>query len=154
MGLDRLPATSAVPPTADETHPSNLTGLAVLNNICHLIEHLHDLKMENNRLRAHLDLVSHVDRFLLRTPDHESKPLLRSTLSIHGEGTYDEEKSSTTLSPSNSLKIRKFSANSFSSKDRLGMYGELIIRAVGILLQVSILSIITKNPRLSCRPMS
>ena len=106
MGLERLP------PITDPSPSSNLTGLAVLNNICHLIEHLHALKVENNRLRAHLDLVNDVDRFLSRTGESEGKPLLHSTLSIPGDEKF----------PRRSWKVRKFSSNSFSisSKDRAG----------------------------------
>jgi hypothetical protein len=68
-GLDVLPSTSIV---TDST-TSNSTGLVVLNNICHLIEQLHTLKLENHRLRAQLDLVNHVEKFLSKSSDDEEK---------------------------------------------------------------------------------
>lgn len=90
----------------------NSTGLLVLNNICHLIDQLHTLKLENHRLRSHLDLIDHVNRFCLK-----SSP---SNPSILCSETFDDEEKSSTLSPSNSFK-RTSSIN--SNKDRLGKTG-------------------------------
>lgn len=106
----------------------SLTGLSVLNNLCHLIEQIHSLKAENNHLRAHLDLVNHVEKFLYKNGDnsrlnhHNNKNCVHSAISIHyGDGTGDEEKSFT-LSPSNSLKIKKRGSPtlSISSRERQG----------------------------------
>ena len=99
-----LENSSSSPPAS-----TNSTGLLVLTNICHLIEELHQLKTENQRLRAHLDLIDHVNRFRLK-----SSP---SNPSIPFSETFDDEEKSSTLSPSNSFK-RRSSIN--SHKDPLG----------------------------------
>jgi len=111
MGLEQIKSTSL--PNNNNNNNDNgytSTGLSVLNNLCHLIEQIHTLKAENDRLRAHLELVNHVEKFLSKTDDKKG---------IHG---YDEEKSST-LSPSDSLKIKKYGSPtvSISSKERQGI---------------------------------
>ncbi|UJR22333.1 hypothetical protein I4U23_025395 [Adineta vaga] len=107
----------------------SLTGLSVLNNLCHLIEQIHSLKAENNHLRAHLDLVSHVEKFLLKNEDktksihQKANTYLHSKTSLHGgDGTYDEDKSFT-LSPTNSLRIKKRGSPTLSitSRERQGV---------------------------------
>jgi regulator of replication initiation timing len=105
MGLEQIKSTSL-----SNNNGYTTTGLSVLNNLCHLIEQIHTLKIENDRLRAHLELVNHVEKYFLKI--NEKKP-------IHG---YDEEKSST-LSPSNSLKIKKHGSPtlSISSRERQGI---------------------------------
>jgi hypothetical protein len=129
MGLGQIRSTSLTSLPLSNDNGYTLTGLSVLNNLCHLIEHIHILKAENNRLRAHLELVNHVENFLLKTEDRnklindKEKKIIHSTISTHlGEGGYDEDKSST-LSPSNSLKIKNHdsSALSISSRERPGI---------------------------------
>lgn len=95
MGLEQIKTTSLT-----NTNGYSLTGLSVLNNLCYLIEQIHQLKTENDRLRAHLDLVNHVDKFLFKTTEDKSL----------------------TLSPSNSLKIKKLNSPtlSISSRERQG----------------------------------
>ncbi len=96
MGLEQIKSTSL-----SNNNGYTSTGLSVLNNLCHLIEQIHTLKAENDRLRAHLELVNHVEKYFLK---------------------FDEEKSST-LSPSNSLEIKKYGSPtvSISSRDRQGI---------------------------------
>ncbi|CAF3386314.1 unnamed protein product [Rotaria socialis] len=110
MGLGRIKSTS---PSSSSTplmpHNNSYTtvGLSVLNNLCRLIEQVHDLKSENNQLRANLELVEHVQqyqkRFILKNSQDKKKeknePIISSTF-IH-----DEEKSDT-LSPTSSLKYK------------------------------------------------
>jgi regulator of replication initiation timing len=100
LGLDQMKTTSET-----NTNGYSLTGLSVLNNLCHLIEQIHTLKVENDHLRAHLELIQHMDKF---SSKHEE----RKDISI-----YDEEKSST-LSPSNSLKIKNYSSATLSTSSR------------------------------------
>lgn len=112
-------------------NPANgysLTGLAVLNNLCHLIEQIHTLKAENGRLRAHLDLMNHVEGFLLKSEannrmarERDTKYLRSATSLLIGSGACDEEKSFT-LSPTNSLRIKKRDSPTLSmlSRDRSG----------------------------------
>jgi hypothetical protein len=112
LGLEQIKSTPF--PNNNNNNNDNgyaSTGLSVLNNLCHLIEQIHTLKAENDRLRAHLELVNHVEKFLSKTDDKKE--------GIH---EYDEEKSST-LSPSDSLKIKKYGSPtvSISSKERQGI---------------------------------
>ena len=74
-----------MPRTSLTNNVYSLTGLSVLNNLCHLIEQIHTLKTENDRLRAHLELIKHMEKFSLK----------------------NEEKKTSGLSPSNSWKMRK-----------------------------------------------
>ena len=84
------------------------TGLSVLNSLCRLLEQIHQLKSENSRLHAHLDLVDNVEKFrqrLLFKDTHENnEPFIPSS------SVCDEEKASTSL-PSNSLKLKHTSLN-------------------------------------------
>lgn len=96
MGLGKMKSTGSTPPppsaslssrTLSHRDSYTLTGLSVLNNLCRLIEQIHQLKSENYRLRAHLDLVEHVDRFQqhCRTKDNNNnntKPV-RSSILVH-----------------------------------------------------------------------
>ncbi len=100
MGLEQIKSTSL-----SNNNGYTTTGLSVLNNLCHLIEQIHTLKVENDHLRAHLELIQHIDKF---SSKHEE----RKDISI-----YDEEKSST-LSPSNSLKIKNYSSATLSTSSR------------------------------------
>jgi hypothetical protein len=106
MGLEQMKSTSLT----NNNYGYSLTGLSVLNNLCHLIEQIHTLKAENDRLRAHLDLLKHVDKFLLKKEDNKTRQV------------YDEEES-LTLSPSNSLKIKIHNSPnlSISSRERQGI---------------------------------
>lgn len=114
MGLDTIKSTSSLSSSRSISHNDGYetTGLSVLNNLCRLIEQIHQLKAENHRLRAHLDLVDHVDKFQQRFVSKDNnetikepyKQLLSST-SIH-----DEEKSDT-LPSSNSFKIKGSTLN-------------------------------------------
>jgi len=126
MGLNQVNSTPL--PVSNNNNGYSLTGLSVLNNLCHLIEQMHTLKAENDRLRARLELINHVEKFLLKNEDNnklinqKEKKYIRSTTSIHaGEGGYDEDKSFT-LSPSSSLKIKKRASPTLSmtSKERQG----------------------------------
>ncbi|CAF2738026.1 unnamed protein product [Rotaria sp. Silwood2] len=133
MGLDEIKSTSLTPlplSNNDNNNGCTLTGLSVLNNLCHLIEDIHKLKIENERLRAHLGLINQTENFLLKTEESnklinqkQRKKMIRSTISIHdGEGDLYEEKSST-ISPSNSLKIKQSgsSTQSLTSRERQGV---------------------------------
>jgi hypothetical protein len=126
MGLNQVNSTPL--PVSNNNNGYSLTGLSVLNNLCHLIEQMHTLKAENDRLRARLELTNNVEKFLLKNEDNnklinqKEKKYIRSTTSIHGgEGGYDEDKSFT-LSPSSSLKIKKrvSPTSSMTSKERQG----------------------------------
>ena len=80
---------------------SNQTGLFVLNNLCHLIEQIHRLRPENDRLRAHVELSKHVEKIFAK----------------------NNERTFTTISPSNSLKVKNYGSSSFSisSRERQGI---------------------------------
>jgi hypothetical protein len=126
MGLGRMKSTSSSMLPIGNNNGYSLTGLSVLNNLCHLIEHIHTLKAENDHLRAHLELMNHVEKFLSKNNenkliDQKPKLMIHSTTSVLGEGTYEDEKS-LKLSPSSSLKIKKLSSPtpSISSRERLG----------------------------------
>ncbi|CAF0769244.1 unnamed protein product [Adineta ricciae] len=128
MGLDYQKSLLQTSSSSVSNDGYSLTGLSVLNNLCHLIEQIHSLKAENNHLRAHLDLVNHVEKFLYKNGgdsklNHQNnKKYLHSAIPIHhGDGIGDEEKSFT-LSPSNSLKIKKRGSPtlSISSRERQG----------------------------------
>jgi hypothetical protein len=129
MGLGQIESTSLTSLPLSDNNGYTLTGLSVLNNLCHLIEHIHILKAENNHLRAHLELVNHVEKFMSKNQENNKliketeKKIIHSTALIHtGEGGYDEEKSSN-LSPSNSLKIKQHDSStvSLSSRERPGI---------------------------------
>lgn len=74
MGLGQIKSTSSssITRSVSKRDSYTSTGLSVLNNLCRLIEQIHQLKSENHRLRAHLDLVEHVHQFQdhFRTKDH------------------------------------------------------------------------------------
>lgn len=123
MGLGKVKSTTSTPPLPPATSSSSsisrtlshrdsytLTGLSVLNNLCRLIEQIHQLKSENCRLRAHLDLVEHVDRFQhhCRTKDN-TKPVL-SSLPIHDRNRSD------TIPLSKPTKVKR----SLSSREHKG----------------------------------
>ncbi len=113
MGLGRIKSTSSSPsPLISNNDGYTTTGLSVLNNLCRLIEQIHQLKAENNRLRAQLDLVDHVDKFQQRfisNNNNENKKEKHQQL-ISSTSNHDEEKSDT-LSPTNSLKLTRSSSN-------------------------------------------
>ena len=122
MGLNQMK------PTSNSNNGYSVTGLSVLNNLCHLIEHIHILKVENDRLHANLQLMNQKGKFLSRneenskTINQREKKMVQSTELVHdGQGDFSEEKSST-LSPSNSLKIieKSSSTASTSGKERQG----------------------------------
>lgn len=118
LGLGRIKSSPPLPPpqTSSSSPPRSLsnndtyttTGLSVLNNLCRLIEQIHELKAENNRLRAHLDLVEHVEKFqqhfLTKTSNENPKEIHK--LMTGSTSTHDEERSET-LSPTNSLKLKR-----------------------------------------------
>ncbi|CAF3832943.1 unnamed protein product [Rotaria magnacalcarata] len=111
MGLGRIKSTpsssSSPPPLMPHNNGCTTVGLSVLNNLCRLIEQVHDLKSENNRLRANLELVEHVQqyqkRFILKNNQDKKKEKNESIIS--STFIHDEEKSDT-LSPTNSLKYK------------------------------------------------
>ena len=99
LGQARTPST--------ETNADATTGLAVLQNLCRLVEQIHQLKKENGRLRAQGILVNHLEHF----HDHGSLKIRHETrreknkLVLSSSSVPDEDKS-TNLSPSNSFKIK------------------------------------------------
>lgn len=126
MGLGQVKPTSLTELTLsnDDNNSYTLTGLSALNNLCHLMEDIHRLRAENERLRAHLDLITQTEKFLLKTEENnkvsnrkEKKLLRSSTLLNEGNGEGDGDKS-TTVSPSNSLKIKKELSSTLSLTNR------------------------------------
>ena len=101
LGLDEMKTINDN--TKNNNNGYNQTGLFVLNNLCHLIEQIHRLKTENDRLRAHIELTKHVEKIF----------------SKNDEKTF-------TISPSNSLKVKKHGSSSISisSRERRGMNGQ------------------------------
>lgn len=99
LGQTRTPST--------QTNADASTGLAVLQNLCRLVEQIHQLKAENGRLRAQVVLVNHSEQF----HDHGSLKIRHETrreknkLVLSSSSVPDEDKS-TNLSPSNSFKIK------------------------------------------------
>ncbi|CAF1274330.1 unnamed protein product [Rotaria magnacalcarata] len=133
MGLGRIKSTpsssSSPPPLMPHNNGCTTVGLSVLNNLCRLIEQVHDLKSENNRLRANLELVEHVQqyqkRFILKNNQDKKKEKNESIIS--STFIHDEEKSDT-LSPTNSLKYKSSllrrelkGANSINNQDSLSV---------------------------------
>ncbi|CAF1214581.1 unnamed protein product [Rotaria sordida] len=122
MGLGRIKSTSPSPsPLISHNNNNNCTttGLSVLNNLCHLIEEIHQLKTENNRLRAHLELVNHVELFQQRfvvNDTNENKQEKNESI-ISSPSIHDEEKFEA-LSPTSSLK----SKSSPSIRERKGIH--------------------------------
>ncbi|CAF2000486.1 unnamed protein product [Rotaria magnacalcarata] len=129
MGLGRIQPTSLTPspppPNNNNNNGCTLIGLSAFNNLCHLIEDIHKLKTENEHLRAHLELISHTEKFLLKTEKNDNraeKKTMHSRIFINdGEGEFDDDKSST-VSPSNSLKIKKSGSSnqSLTNRERQG----------------------------------
>ncbi|CAF5067062.1 unnamed protein product, partial [Rotaria magnacalcarata] len=125
MGLGRIQPTSLTPspppPNNNNNNGCTLIGLSAFNNLCHLIEDIHKLKTENEHLRAHLELISHTEKFLLKTEKNDNraeKKTMHSRIFINdGEGEFDDDKSST-VSPSNSLKIKKSGSSNQSLTNR------------------------------------
>jgi len=110
MGLGRIHSTSSSSSTSRSISNHDgytTTGLVVLNNLCRLIEQIHQLKVENHHLRAHLELVDHIDkfqqRFINRTNFDNEKDQKTFTKSTTNEGDKSD-----TLSPTNSLKLKRF----------------------------------------------
>jgi hypothetical protein len=116
MGLGRIKSTSLSSSSPLRSISNNdsytTTGLFVLNNLCRLIEQIHELKAENNRLRAHIDLIDHVDKFQQRFLSKENNEIKKEKYKplISSKSLQDEEKSDT-LSPSDSLKIKRSTSN-------------------------------------------
>jgi len=123
MGLGRIKSTSLSSSSPLRSISNNdsytTTGLFVLNNLCRLIEQIHELKAENNRLRAHIDLIDHVDKFQQRFLSKENNEIKKEKHKplISSKSFQDEEKSDT-LSPSDSLKIKR----STSNRERKGKF--------------------------------
>ncbi|CAF4667829.1 unnamed protein product [Rotaria sp. Silwood1] len=122
MGLGRMKSTSSSSsssptPLVSPNNGYTTTGLCVLNNLCRLIEQIHQLKSENNRLRAHLELVNHVElfqqRFILKD-NNENKQ--EKTESIMSSTSINDEEKFHTLSPTNSLKYQSW----LSMRERKG----------------------------------
>jgi hypothetical protein len=110
MGLGSTKSTSSTLPsrTMSNNNGYTTTGLSVLNNLCRLIEQIHQLKAENNHLRAHLDLVDNVDKFQQRflfKQNHENNKEDHKKI-ISSISHHDEEKLGT-ISPTNSLEIKQ-----------------------------------------------
>ncbi|CAF3547833.1 unnamed protein product [Rotaria sp. Silwood1] len=133
MGLGQIKSTSLTPLSLSNTNNNGctLTGLSVLNNLCHLIEDIHKLRSENERLRAHLEIINQTENFLLKTDENiqlinskQRKKIIRSTVSIHDDEDNLYEEKSSRISPSNSLKIKQnngLSNLSLTSKERQGV---------------------------------
>lgn len=93
LGLEEMKTINNPPPNNNNGYTQ--TGLSVLNNLCHLIEQIHRLRMENDHLRAHLDLTKHVEKLLSKTTE---KPFM--------------------ISPSNSIKGKKYGSSTLSTSSR------------------------------------
>ncbi|CAF3327565.1 unnamed protein product [Rotaria socialis] len=129
MGLGQIQPTSVTLPSLPNDNNNNgctLTGLSAFSNLCHLIEDIHKLKTENEHLRGHLELINRTEKFLLKAEENDNRAenkAMPSTIFINDrEGEFDEDKSST-VSPSNSLKIKKkngSSNQSLSNRERHG----------------------------------
>lgn len=123
MGLGRIKPTESSSSALMSNNNNNnnnctTTGLSVLNNLCRLIEQIHELKSENNRLRAHIELVDHVQQFqqrLLLKHHHDNNKKIKDASILSSVSMHDEEKSDT-LSPTNSLKVK----SSLSNRERKG----------------------------------
>ena len=96
-------------PSTQTNTNGTMTGLAVLQNLCRLIEQIHQLRTENDRLRAQVVLVNQLEHF----HDHGS-------LKIRQEGR--REKNKFILSPTSMPDEDKANAlshsNSLKSKHR------------------------------------
>ncbi len=108
MGLGRIKSTSSS--TRSLSNNNNYTtGLCVLNNLCSLIEQIHQLKTENDRLRAQIELDDHVDkfhqRFLLK--DNQKKKKEKHKQIISSTNVHHAQ----TLSPTNSLESKHSKLN-------------------------------------------
>ena len=91
---------------------SSTTGLSVLNNLCRLIEQMHLLRADNDRLRAQLELVARVDKFHEHYAGHDASEDRAGghEHTFASISTYDEDKP-TALSPTNSWKIKHLPPN-------------------------------------------
>lgn len=109
MGLGRIHSTSSSSPSPSRSISNQdgytTTGLAVLNNLCRLIEQIHQLKVENHHLRAHLELVDHIDRFQQRFINRNH--FENDQQQIFTKISSNEREKFDTLSPTNSLKIKR-----------------------------------------------
>lgn len=109
MGLGRIHSTSSSSPSPSRSISNQdgytTTGLAVLNNLCRLIEQIHQLKVENHHLRAHLELVDHIDRFQQRFINRNH--FENDQQQIFTKISSNEREKLDTLSPTNSLKIKR-----------------------------------------------
>jgi len=107
MGLGRIKSTSSSsssPSRSLSNNNSYTTGLCVLNNLCSLIEQIHQLKAENDRLRAQIELDDHVDKF-------QQRFLLKDNQKKKKEKHVHHEQKSQTLSPTNSLESKHSKLN-------------------------------------------
>ncbi|CAF0732868.1 unnamed protein product [Adineta ricciae] len=102
MGLGRIQSTPIQ--TVANYHEPSTTGLCVLNNLCCLIEQIRQLKAENNRLRAHLEIDRQLNKFrqflISKENSEDKKDVLPSK-------TLSNEEKTSTLSPTNSLKLKR-----------------------------------------------
>lgn len=126
MGLGKIKSTqsSSPPPLMKPNNGYGTVGLSVLNNLCRLIEQIHELKSENSRLRAHIELVEHVDVFQQRFPLKDDNENKKDKNESNVSSTYNnDEERSDTLSPTNSLKYK-------SSLIRRGRKGNSILNCI------------------------
>ena len=102
MGLGRIQSTQMQ--TLANYHEQSTTGLCVLNNLCCLIEQIRQLKAENNRLRAHLEIDRQLNKFrqflISKENSEDKKDVLPSK-------TLSNEEKTSALSPTNSLKLKR-----------------------------------------------
>ena len=109
MGLGQVSTVNTPPPSPGSANSKaeSTTGLLVLNNLCRLIEQIHQLKLENDRLRAQVALN---DRFDLYDPHSSTKSPseIRRTKkkSIFSSSSVADEEKGITLSPTNSIKLK------------------------------------------------
>ncbi|UJR26770.1 hypothetical protein I4U23_008084 [Adineta vaga] len=104
MGVGRIQSTPIQSLLTNNNQSTASTGLCVLNNLCYLIEQIHRLKAENDRLRAHLELDEQINKFRQRfisKDNFEEKQIILPSTNIS-----NDEKSKT-LSPTNSLKRKQ-----------------------------------------------
>lgn len=110
MGLGQIQSSNTPPPSPSSTTSNkteSATGLLVLNNLCRLIEQIHQLKLENDRLRAQVALNDRFDLY-----DHHSSTKSPSEIrrtkqkSLFSSSSVVDEEKGVTLSPTNSIKLK------------------------------------------------
>jgi hypothetical protein len=99
MGFDQTDLSTA----NGKTNRHSTMGLAVLNNLCRLVEQIHQLKEENHRLRAQVAIVQPFDPASIKMSYDERPEKKKATVS---RGSIRGHERPSSLSPSNSLKLK------------------------------------------------